>query len=144
MTNIGRLAAKPLLGALKKPQFKKRIREWFPLVDKPRTDFTATWSEWEPDPNRMISDPHMDILKGLTWFCGFFDDAEIARALGAMAISAYKKVPGIGPRAVRVGNACVYALGAMPGMDAVGQLALLKVKVKLFGCCFFQIRNDFI
>ena len=56
---------------------------------------------------------------------------EIARALTALALSAYRKVPdGRGPRCPRVGNACVWALGAMPGNEGVGQLALLKVKVK--------------
>jgi hypothetical protein len=50
--------------------------------------------------------------------------------LTALAVSAYRKVPLIGPRCVRVGNACVWALGAMPGTEGVGQLALLKIKVK--------------
>ena len=38
--------------------------------------------------------------------------------------------PGKGPRLISLGHAAIAALGAMPDMDAVGQLALLKVKVK--------------
>ncbi|MDH5600563.1 MAG: DUF4132 domain-containing protein, partial [Gammaproteobacteria bacterium] len=52
-----------------------------------------------------------------------------AKAVNQLAVTAYKKVPGIGPRATRVGNACVYVLGEMKGMAGVYQLALLKVRV---------------
>jgi hypothetical protein len=58
------------------------------------------------------------------------EDEEIARALGALAISCYRKLPGVGPRAVKIGNAAVYALGAMPGKAAIGQLAILRIKLK--------------
>ncbi|HAW27880.1 MAG TPA: hypothetical protein DCY03_07135, partial [Planctomycetaceae bacterium] len=58
------------------------------------------------------------------------DDARLARALAALAISTYKKVPGVGPRAIKVGNACVWALGQITNETALGQLALLKVKIK--------------
>lgn len=108
---------------------KTQILKWFSLVDKPRTIEIATWSEWSPNPNLMINDVNADILKGLVWLCGEYDDAEIARSLYSLAISAYKKVPQVGPRCVRVGNACVYALGKMP-TQGVSQLALLKIKVK--------------
>ena len=80
--------------------------------------------------DHLLSEPNMDILRGLAWMCGLCANHETARALTALALSAYRKVPGKGPRAVRVGNACITALGMMPGLDAVGQLALLKVKVK--------------
>lgn len=56
--------------------------------------------------------------------------AETARALAALAVSACRKVQYVGPRCVRLGNACVWALGQMPGREGVGQLALLKVRVK--------------
>ncbi|HZH33545.1 MAG TPA: DUF4132 domain-containing protein, partial [Pyrinomonadaceae bacterium] len=110
--------------------FKTQIIKWFPLVDKPRTTPVKRGSEWSPDPNLMLDDVNADILKGLIWLCGEREDREIARALFNLAISAYKKVPQAGPRCVRVGNACVWALGAMPGAEAVGQLTLLRHKVK--------------
>lgn len=110
-------------------EFKAHVLRWFPLVEKPRTAQIATWSEWSPNPNLMLNDSNADILKGLVWVCGLREDAEIARALINLAISAYKKVPMIGPRCVRVGNACVWALGQM-NLVGVGQLAILKLKVK--------------
>ena len=47
-----------------------------------------------------------------------------------LALSAYRKVPQMGPRCVRLGNACVWALGAMPDAGGVGQLAMLRARVK--------------
>ena len=121
--------AKELLEAIDDIQFEEFISRWFPLVDKPHTVELPIRSQWEPDPNKMINEQHMDILKGLTWCCTFYESDAIAKAINRLAISAYKKVPGIGPRATRVGNACVYALGEIPGMVGVYQLALLKVRV---------------
>jgi hypothetical protein len=110
--------------------FKTQILKWFALVDKPRTIQIATWSEWSPNPNLALNDANADILKGLVWLCASREEAEIARALFNLAISAYKKVPMLGPRCVRVGNACVWALGAMQGNEGVTQLTLLRHKVK--------------
>ena len=127
---------------------KKRAREalldWFPLADKPRTDVVPPSLA---DGNRKILPHHADVLKGLVW-CSVQlaaggkqgDDAELARALAGLAVSAYKKVPGVGPRLVKVGNACVWALGALPGRAAVGRLAALAVKVK-FGTAQKQIEK---
>jgi hypothetical protein len=122
-------SVEPLLEKIGVENFKSFVLRWFPLVDKPRTQQIATWSEWQPNPNLMINDVNADILKGLVWICGFGEEKEIARSLMSLAISAYKKVPMIGPRCVRVGNACVWALGQM-GMEGVGQLAILKLKIK--------------
>jgi hypothetical protein len=108
-------------------EFRRRVLNWFPLVNLPRS---RPVEHGHPDPNQLIIEPHSDLLKGLVWACSLKEDAEIARALTALAISAYRKIPQKGPREVKVGNACVYTLGAMPGMEGVGQLALLKVRVK--------------
>ncbi|HEX8492122.1 MAG TPA: DUF4132 domain-containing protein [Pyrinomonadaceae bacterium] len=123
-------AAEPLLETISFAFFKEAMLEWFPLVDKPRTERIEFWPEYQPDPNNIIVPVNADILRALVWLCSLREDKEIARALSALAVSAYRKVPGVGPRCVRVGNACIWALGSMPGTEAVGQLALLKVKVK--------------
>ncbi len=112
-------------------EFRSCILRWFPLVDRPRTQVITDWNrEYQPDPYQLLIEPHSDILKGLVWCCALREDKDIARALTALALSAYRKIPKKGPREVKIGNACVYALGAMPGMEGVAQLALLKVRVK--------------
>ena len=110
--------------------FKQALLDWFPLVDRPRTQAIESWSQWVPDPNNLIGDRNADILKGLVWLCADLADPDLARALSKLAISAYKKAPGVGPRCVRLGNACVWALGEMDLSEAVSQLAFLKVKIK--------------
>ena len=119
-----------LIEKIGRPAFERALLNWFPLVDRPRTGPIERGSQWQPDPNLLLQDQNADILKALAWLCAASEDAGIARALGALALSAYRKVPQIGPRCVRVGNACVWALGAMPGAAGVGQLAMLRARVK--------------
>lgn len=95
------------------------------VAEKPHAEDT-------PEDSLIIA-PHMDLLCGLAWTCGQVTDKGVTRALGLMAVSAFRKVPGKGPRAIRVGNACIYALGQIGSADALGQLALLKIKVKFGG-----------
>lgn len=101
------------------------LLRWFPLVDKPRANLIDRY-----DHRESLLPVNTDILKGLAWLCSKSDDSEIARALTALAISAYKKIPGSGPRAGKVGNACFWALGNMPGSEGVAQLSILKLKIK--------------
>lgn len=122
--------ARTLADTIGPDQFAASLVRWFPLVDRPRTRERASRSQYEPDPTNLIIDAHMEVLKGLCWLSGQYRSPDLARALGRLAISAYRKVPGIGPRATKVGNAAVYALGQMPGPDALGQLAMLRIKVK--------------
>src|SRR5688572_2641893 len=105
--------------------FFSKLSQWFPLVDKPRLTATNRY-----DNVQTLLPVNADILKGLVWLCSKSDNSEIARALTALAISAYKKIPGSGPRAGKVGNACFWALGSMPGSEGVAQLSILKIKVK--------------
>lgn len=106
------------------------VLAWFPLVDKPRTIPLGHNHVYQNHNHHLILDHHATILKGLCWLASTEESEEMARVLGALALSCYRKVPGVGPRAVKVGNAAVYALGAMPGRAALGQLSRLRIKVK--------------
>jgi hypothetical protein len=119
-----------LLEAVGRAEFKDRVLRWFPLVDRPRTQPKRLRHEFERPYDDLIESHHVALLRGLAWCAGFEADRDLARGLAGLALSAYRKVPGRGPRLVSLGHAAIAALGAMPGMDAVGQLALLKVKVK--------------
>ena len=123
-------AVRPSLETIGFASFKALVLRWFPLADKPRTEPLTTGHAWLNDRPLLLQDRNADILKGLAWLCGRNADREVARALTALAVSAYRKIPGIGPRAPRVGNACVWALGEMPGQDGLAQLSILKSKVR--------------
>ncbi|MCE7989816.1 MAG: DUF4132 domain-containing protein [Caldilinea sp. CFX5] len=123
-------AATAALEKLGYQPFKEAVVEWFPLVDKPRTLPAQREHNWQPDPSNQLIDANADLLRAMAWLCADKEDRDVARALTTLALSAYRKIPGVGPRCVRVGNACVWALGHMPGMQGVYQLAVLKAKVK--------------
>ena len=123
--------ATKLLDAVTTAAFSDKAARWFPLVDKPRTQPYVGEHGWQPAYfHDRILDPHARLLKGLAWCCAICDQREAARALTQLAISSYRKLPGTGPRMISLGNACVWALGEMPGRDGVGELAVLKVRVK--------------
>jgi uncharacterized protein DUF4132 len=113
------------LDIIGKQNFFNALLHWFPLADKPRAAASNRY-----DNVQTLLPVNADILKGLAWLCSKSDDPEIARVLTALAVSAYKKIPGSGPRAGKVGNACFWALGNMPGSEGVAQLSILKIKVK--------------
>jgi hypothetical protein len=113
------------LETIERQKFFNQLLHWFPLVDKPRTTPSNRY-----DNVQTLLPANADILKGLVWLCSKTEDPEIARALTALAISAYKKIPGFGPRAGKVGNACFWALGNMPGSEGVAQLSILKIRIK--------------
>ncbi len=134
--------AKELIGAVGIAEFKVRMLIWLPLVEKPRTSPLQV-PRHSPDPNLLLEPGNADVLKGLAWCCVEQEDTDIARAVMRLALTAYKKVPGVGPRAISLGNACLYTLGHMPGMDGVAQLALLKVRVR-FGTAQKLIEKAFV
>lgn len=113
------------LDIIGRQDFFNELLHWLPLVDKPRAVASNRY-----DNVQTLLPVNADILKGLVWLCSKSDDPEIARVLSALAISAYKKIPGSGPRAGKVGNACFWALGNMPSSEGVAQLSILKLKVK--------------
>jgi hypothetical protein len=104
--------------------FFHTLLHWFPLVDKPRPGTPVQ------QPNYYLLPVNVDILKGLVWLCSKTENSEVARALTGLAVSAYKKIPGSGPRAGKVGNACFWSLGNMPGSEGVAQLSILKIRIK--------------
>lgn len=90
-----------------------------------------------------IHDENADCLRGLLWCVPLLECRKsLVREIAGAALEAYRKIPGIGPRAVKVGNAAVYALAAMPTIDTVGQLAILKSRVK-FGTAQKEIEQAF-
>ena len=90
-----------------------KLSHWFPLVDQPQT-----------------SSANATILKGLIWLCSKSEDPDMAFALAALAISSYKKPAGSGTQAVKIGNACCWALANMPIREGMTQLQILREKIR--------------
>jgi len=111
--------------------FVPTVTRWLSMVDLPRTQ-PGNPDIWGHVNDDLLDDNNADVLKGLLWSTAALatEEPDLARAIGKACMSAYKKVPGIGPRSVKVGNACVWALGELKGLHGVGQLALLRVRVR--------------
>ena len=79
----------------------------------------------------VIPDRNAACLRGLVWACRVLaEDVELARAVGDVGETCFRKVPGHGAFAPTVGNACIDTLAAMTGLEPAAQLGRLKQRVK--------------
>jgi len=121
--------AKPCLEAVGETNFKSRLQQWASLVGKPGIRMARLGVTNQMD-NTLISDYNADVLRGLIWCCPLTGDASLSPMLSDLAAVCFEKLPGRGQRSPKVGNACVYALGELPGVEPVAQLARLELRVK--------------
>lgn len=133
-------SGRELIAAIGEKAFREALEDWLPQVSKGRSQILAK------DPRAIgdvIHDENANALRGFLWLLPLLKrrDGDPRLAAG-VALSAYKKVPGVGPRAVKVGNAAIYALSEMVGPDAIGQLAMLKVRLR-FGTAQKEVEKAF-
>lgn len=76
------------------------------------------------------SDVNGTLIKGLVWTASLVEDEKLVTLVYELAEFSFRKVPGHGPGSAKVGNAAVYALGALPGIEAISRLTALKSRVK--------------
>jgi hypothetical protein len=137
-------AAEKLAGAIATDLVEEALMRWLPLVTRgPRFRRLSTYAGDLRSAGDVMNEENATCLRGLLWLIQKLPRPdELAHLITSVALSAYKKVPGIGPRAVKVGNAAVYALSESTSSNAVGQLALLKVRVR-FGTAQKEIDKAF-
>lgn len=83
----------------------------------------------KPNPN--VSDPGLDVLKGLVWAASTAPTDKTSLTLGRFGEICYVKVAGIGARSKKLGNACCVALMNMTENEtAVAELVRLRGKIK--------------
>ena len=58
----------------------------------------------------LIHDEHSDLLRGLVWCTSLVKDEKLTAAVGAAADACFHKIPWIGARSPKIGNACLFAL----------------------------------
>jgi Domain of unknown function (DUF4132) len=111
--------AEALVEAIGFDRFKASLLQWFEKLEAPAA---------EP-----LSQHNCQIVKGLAWACGPYEDAELSRALGRLAEAMLfwiPQFPAMDWRGLRAGNACLYALSVMPGDAPVAELTRLSTKLK--------------
>ncbi len=83
-----------------------------------------------PDPTR--PDTSLDVLKGLLWLAAAFTQPGIVGPVGRFCEKCFRKVPGVGARSVKLGNAALWLLSATgDGETAAAELFRLRAKLKL-------------
>jgi len=125
-------AAGRLVSAIGEQRVAETLQRWMSDVPQGRT--VGKLGTFLGDPRSesdVMQEENGTCLRGLVWLTPLLPrSAVLSRAVATVALSSYRKVPGVGPRAVKVANAAVYALSEMPTPESVGHLAMLKVRVK--------------
>lgn len=96
-------------------------------------DSLRRWLALGPTPGEtaiQTPDAEADYQKGLVWALGALGDPSMAPDIADFAFACFRKIPMIGAVSHKVGNACVNALAAMPGLTGVAQLSRLAGRVK--------------
>ena len=76
-------------------------------------------------------DQAVDLLKGLVWLTTQAANNDMVLSVGQFAQNCFVKVPWIGARSVKLGNACCTALMNMPdNPTAIAELVRLRGKIK--------------
>lgn len=94
--------------------------------------YAATLQDWLEglalDPE--APDPNTELIKGLIWAAVAVNGDRIAPPLGRFARRCFIKVPGVGARSVKLGNAAIHVLARLDGTAGLSQLTTLKQRVR--------------
>lgn len=80
--------------------------------------------------HEFLEEKNKVFLKGLIWSLSKFHDSTTLSLVAKLAERSFQKIPGVGPTAAGVGNACIYVLGNTKGLEGVSHLSRLKLKIK--------------
>ncbi len=128
--------AKDLIQELGADKFKKQSQEWFSFVISLKEVMVETVHHYDKENSytyrtfQFLSALNMEALKGLVWMNAHFHDANTIQHLAKLAERCFKKIPEVGAAAASVGNACLFSLYQSKGLDGIGQLSRLRLKIK--------------
>lgn len=116
-------------------KFKQIVNDWVVFITNLKESVRQHTGEFHGNPYNYTSTEflytaNIDMIKGFIWMCVHFHDKTTLFNLAMLAERAYRKIPGTGPAAPSVGNACIYVLANSKGLDGVGHLSRLKLRIK--------------
>ncbi|PJJ80036.1 DUF4132 domain-containing protein [Mucilaginibacter auburnensis] len=112
-------------------KFKSIVNDWFAFVIGLKEITTVhNSSGYSYSTSVFLNGVSVDAIKGFVWMCAHFHDSNTLNNLAKLAERCYKKMPGVGPVAAAIGNACLFALFTSKGLDGIGHLSRLKLRVK--------------
>jgi hypothetical protein len=116
-------------------KFKKEVNEWFAFLvamkDSTR-HFTTQHGDrtFDHAVTEYLSIGNIEMIKAFVWMTVHFHDKNTLFNIASLAERCYKKIPNKGPAAAAVGNACLFVLANSKGMDGLGHLSRLKLRIK--------------
>jgi hypothetical protein len=100
-----------------------------PVVEKAHVHDYGNGTTYNYTSYTYLNDTNATIAKGLVWTVQPLADAALLQQLTDLAAKCYRKVPGKGPLAAGLGNACLLAL-SQNGLPGVSALARVRPKIK--------------
>ncbi|WP_207420270.1 DUF4132 domain-containing protein [Desertivirga brevis] len=123
--------AKKLIGIEALPEFKKAFIHLAEFLISFKGTETTVPDEGPYFQYQFISAPAAETMKGLVWVAACFPERDVLEVIASLADKCYKKIPWHGQICTVVGNACVVALAKSEGLEGIGLLSRLRVKIKL-------------
>ena len=122
------ISTKTTTDTISSTEFKQQVVNWLELALQ-EDAFHIQGQERDWDFGRPDSEIQ-DLLKGLVWIMVRFYDANTLAVIARLAEKCFNRLPGIGPSAPGLGNAAIYMLSNSKGLDGVGHLSRLKLRIK--------------
>ena len=120
---------------LEADKFKEVIGSWMGFITAYKETIVTHTSgtgahRYNYSTTEFLSSINLDAIKGLVWICAHFNDQNTLNLIAKLAERCFRKIPGRGPAAAGLGNACLYALYKSEGLDGIGHLSRLKLRIK--------------
>ena len=100
-----------------------------PVTARPRVHAYGDGTEYHYSTWDFVTEANATVAKGLIWTLQPLADPALLATLTALAAKCFRKIPGKGPLAAGLGNACLLAL-AQNGLPGVAALARVRAKIR--------------
>ncbi|WP_052732225.1 DUF7737 domain-containing protein [Hymenobacter terrenus] len=114
---------------------RQHSREWLrmltamPVVEEEKIHEYDNGTIYRYTTHTYLLEANQMVAKGLIWTVQSLADATVLHLLTNLAVKSYRKIPGKGPLAVGLGNACLLVL-SQSGLPGVSALAGVRTKIK--------------
>ncbi len=108
-------------------KFKLMLSDWFAFIVKMKERQVPNQYYLQ---YHFLASVNAECIKGFVWQCISCADKELIQNIAALTDRVYRKIPGQGQTCTILGNAGIYTLHKVAGLDGISHLSRLKLKVK--------------
>ncbi|MCI5058939.1 MAG: DUF4132 domain-containing protein [Flavobacteriales bacterium] len=112
--------AKELLEKIGHQKAKTKIHGWMQFV----IDLDQTWEYYQ-----FLPPENMKVIKGLVWGLSNYHDSKTLSIVSKLAERCSRKIPGVGPAAPAITNACIFTLANSKGLEGISHLSRLRLRI---------------